>query len=147
MVANSVDNILKNKNLNVTEIRRHIISLLQKPGTALTQKELEEGLEKSLKTVDRVTLYRTIKTLSEKNIIHPITIDANTVKYKLIGEFKKGDHPHFLCCKCNKIVCMPQLEINKGMLPSGFSISSSQVVIEGTCPKCNQDSRPTDHQK
>ncbi len=147
MVANSVDIILKNKNLNVTEIRRHIISLLQKPGTALTQKELEEELEKTLETVDRVTLYRTIKTLLEKSIIHPITIDANTVKYKLIGEFKKGDHPHFLCCKCNKVVCMPQLEINKEMLPNGFLVSSSQVVIEGTCPKCNINSKPTDYQK
>lgn len=144
MVASLIDNILKKKNLNVTEIRRHIISLLHKPGTALTQKELEEELAKLLETVDRVTLYRTIKTLLQKNIIHPIAIDANTVKYKLVGEYKKGDHPHFFCCKCNKVVCMPQLKIDKRKLPVGFSVNSSQVVMEGLCPSCNNNSKSSD---
>lgn len=141
MVANLIEELLKKKKLNVTDIRRHILLLLHKPGAALTQKEMEEALETSQGSVDRVTLYRTIKTLVQKKIIHPITIDANTVRYKLIGEFKSGDHPHFLCCQCNHVTCMPQLSIDDDMLPIGYSVRTSQIVVEGFCSNCNKSSK------
>lgn len=137
MVAKTVDNILRKKSLNVTEIRRHIILLLHRPGIALTQKEIEAKLEKHLEIVDRVTVYRNIKTLLKKNIIHSIPIDVDKVKYKLVREYNKNNHPHFFCFKCNKVLCMPQLEIDKNKLPKGFSITTSKVVMEGVCSHCN----------
>jgi Fur family ferric uptake transcriptional regulator len=70
-------------------------------------------------------------------------MDVHTVKYKLAGEHKKNDHPHFHCCQCGRLVCMPQLKIQEDMLPGGYSIQSSQVVIEGICPECNKKAANT----
>jgi len=132
-----VNELLKSKGLNVTDIRRRVLIALMQPGRALTQKELEEELERQLGQVDRVTLYRTIRVLLEKGIIHQIPIDAQLVKYKLAGEHKKSDHPHFHCSCCNKLVCMPQLNIKQNMLPGGFTMQTVSLVIEGVCPQCN----------
>lgn len=139
MVAKNtlVNELLKSKSLNVTDIRRRVMIALMQPGRALTQKELEEELERQLGQVDRVTLYRTIRVLLEKGIIHQIPIDAQLVKYKLAGEHKKSDHPHFHCSCCNKLVCMPQLNIKQNMLPGGFTMQTVSLVIEGVCPQCN----------
>ncbi|MGQ1945816.1 Fur family transcriptional regulator [Geofilum sp. OHC36d9] len=140
MVANYnfADELLRSKKLNITDIRRQVVAALLEPAKALTQKEIEEVLVQNCENIDRVTLYRTIKTLLNKGIIHQITIDVHTVKYKLAGEHKKNDHPHFHCCQCDRLVCMPQIKIQEDMLPGGYSMQSSQVVIEGICPECNK---------
>jgi Fur family ferric uptake transcriptional regulator len=136
-IVNPVDDILKSKNLNVTETRRQVLMQLLEPGKALTQKELEEALELQLGQVDRVTMYRTIKVLLDKKVIHQITIDAQTVKYKLAGAHKKSNHPHFHCSHCDKLMCMPQLKIEQNMLPDGFVMQSSNLLIDGVCKECN----------
>ncbi len=136
MVANvkSVTKILRSKKLNITEIRRQLISILLEPGTALTQKEIENLLGE----VDRVTLYRTLKVLLSKKIIHKIPIDAQTVKYKLADEHLKSDHPHFHCSRCDRLLCMPEVKIPGKLLPEGFIMHSSQLVIAGICAPCNR---------
>jgi len=135
MVA-KIESILKNKNLSVTDIRRQILLMLNRPNAAFSQKEIEEELEKEMDSVDRVTVYRNIKTLLEHKIIHPIVVEPQQIKYKLIGESKSGEHPHFYCQKCEKVVCMPQYKFDKSQIPDGFQIESSQITIEGLCAKC-----------
>lgn len=139
MVAkiNEISALLKSKGLNVTEIRRQLVALLIVPGSALTQKEIEEALERELGSVDRVTLYRNLRVLMEKKVIHQIPMDAQTIKYKLAGPYKKVDHPHFHCSHCDKLLCMPQVKIAEHMLPGGFVIQSSHLIIEGVCNLCN----------
>jgi len=134
----SISSLIRDKGLNITEIRRRLINLLIAPGTALTQKEIEEALETEMGSVDRVTLYRNLRVLMEKHLIHQISIDANTVKYKLAGAHKKLDHPHFHCSHCDKILCMPQISIKEDMLPGGYIIESSNLIIEGICALCNK---------
>jgi Fur family transcriptional regulator, ferric uptake regulator len=143
MVAkiHSVSKILKSINLNVTDVRRLVLLQLMEPGVALTQKEIEEALEQELGQVDRVTLYRTIRILLEKEVIHQITIDAQTVKYKLAGNNRKNDHPHFHCSLCDNLVCMPQIKIDEQMLPGGYLMQSSNLLIEGVCAICNKEEK------
>lgn len=146
MVAkiNKITSLIKDKGLNVTEIRRQLVALLWTPGSALTQKEIEEALEQELGSVDRVTLYRNLRLLMEKQVIHQIPMDAQTVKYKLAGAHKKVDHPHFHCSHCDKLLCMPQVKIEENMLPGGFVIQSSHLIIEGVCDLCNIPQKPKD---
>jgi Fur family transcriptional regulator, ferric uptake regulator len=143
MVANldAAHRLLKAKKLNVTDIRCQVLLFLMEPGIALTQKELEEALALQGEAVDRVTLYRTIRVLQDKKVIHAIALDAQTVKYKLAGEHKKSNHPHFHCCHCNRLMCMPQLTIEQKMLPDGFVMQSSNLLIDGVCKACNRENR------
>ena len=138
-----ITEILKRNNVTVTEIRRQVIALLLEPGMALTQKEIEIALEEMSGSVDRVTLYRTIKVLLKHQVIHKITIDEQTIKYKLAEVHKKSDHPHFHCASCDKLVCMPQIQIEQNILPDGYLMQSSNLVIEGVCAICNTKSKHT----
>ncbi|ASB48838.1 Fur family transcriptional regulator [Alkalitalea saponilacus] len=139
MVANLdyINSILRNNKLNVTEIRQQILDILLQPAMALTQKEMEELLTQRMNSVDRVTLYRNIKTLMQKKLIHQIIVGTNSVKYKLAGNHKTGNHPHFQCELCNRLVCMPHLQVQSEHLPEGFVMKSSSLIIEGVCASCN----------
>ena len=131
--------ILKSKKLNITDIRCRVLMLLGKSGNAFTQKEIEEFLEKEMGAIDRVTLYRTIRIFIEKQVIHPIMVDAQTIKLKLAGNHRGSDHPHFYCSHCQKLVCMPQIKIEQIMLPKGFVMQSSNVLIDGVCETCSSN--------
>jgi len=126
---------IKSFGLSGTLIRKQIIGCLWGDGVALTQKEIEESLPG---VPDRVTLYRTLKLFAEKGIVHKIVIDEDTQKYKLAGRFRKNDHAHFHCIKCNKLLCMPQLNVDLKGLPSGFRYQSALLVVEGICDCCSR---------
>src|SRR5690606_7661454 len=128
-----LDSLIRSKGLNDLDISRKDREFLYAPGTALTLKKIDEELEKALGTEDKVTLYRTNMVQTNKDIIHHISIDSHTIKHKLVREHVANEHPHFHCSMCDKLICMPQLNIDENMLPGGFRIESSSVLIEGVC--------------
>ncbi len=89
---------------------------------------------------DRVTFYRSLKTLEENNIIHRVVLQDSTVKYALNKEvLPKGDHAHFHCIRCDSVTCIEtQLPETPPHLPEGFSVESVEVLLEGTCPNCKE---------
>lgn len=146
MVArgDNISRLFRNYGLSETAIRREVLHLLWGDGVALTQKEIEAGLSSSL---DRVTLYRNLKLFTEKGLLHKIVINEATHKYKLAGNFRRSDHAHFYCTRCQKLLCMPGVDVDTGRLPSGFQVYSTRLVIEGVCDHCaaregRSDARP-----
>lgn len=141
MVANTeqIDCLLKSRKLAATAIRRQVLALLASPGCALTSKEIETELGDH---ADRVTIYRTLKVLCEHHIVHKIVMDQQEVKYKLIDQEKGSDHPHFYCASCHLLMCLSPQLINKNLVPEGFQVHSTQVVMEGICRKCSQHKQP-----
>ncbi len=135
MVA-KIEAILKNKNLSITNIRKEMLLMLCSSNAAYSQKEIEEKLEQTLHSVNRVTVYRNVRTLLEHNIIHPVSVESQQIKYKLIGDYNNAEHPHFYCLKCEKVICIPQYKLDESQIPNGFQVESSQITIEGFCSKC-----------
>ena len=129
--------ILKQHKLKNTGCRKHIISeLLKSEGSALSENEMKEALPELF---DRVTFYRSLKTLEENNIIHRIVLHDATVKYALNAEkISSHEHAHFHCVACDQVICMDEPVYQPVSLPRGFSVASSQVLLEGKCPQCSQ---------
>ena len=128
-----IQKLLHAYGLAETAIRKQVIECLWGDSVALTQKELEDQLPAN---TDRVTLYRTLKLFLQRGILHKIVIDDQTRKFKLAGRFRKSDHAHFYCIHCKKLLCMPQLNIDMSLLPSGFQFQSARMVVEGICDNC-----------
>ena len=128
--------ILKLHNLKNTGCRKFIISELLNNDSALSENEIKKALPDLF---DRVTFYRSLKTLEEKNIIHRIVLHDSTVKYALNNEaLPKGEHAHFHCIKCDTVTCL-ETEIHAPVaMPKGFSVDSVDVLLEGTCPDCKK---------
>src|SRR6476620_2028951 len=130
--------ILRRKNLSVTDSRRKILSLFLASNDALAHGDIEK---KAGEKFDRVTVYRTLQTFVEKGIIHTIPSSDNSVRYALCKDCTEGhhhdDHVHFVCSNCKKTICLDDVVSPKIDLPEGYVAENVQVVIHGTCKDCN----------
>lgn len=132
----SAEEILKRHKLKNTGCRKFIISELLKNRTALSEQEIKITLPDLF---DRVTFYRSLKTLEEKNILHRVVLHDATVKYALNNSsLNIHDHAHFHCTHCDGVICVED-KIDKAVhLPSGYSVHSAQVLLEGVCSNCSK---------
>ena len=88
----TIEQLLESKNIRVTAMRLLIYKFLAEKEIAVTLSDIENAFEKA----DRTTLYRTIKTFEEKDIVHQIDDGTGITKYALC---EKG-------CNCDiKTIC------------------------------------------
>lgn len=125
------------RNLKNTGCRKHIINELLNTESALSENEIKSALPDLF---DRVTFYRSLKTLEEKEIIHRIVLHDTSIKYALNKDVvQKHNHAHFHCIDCDNVVCVESVLDNSIRMPNGFSVKSAQVLLEGVCPNCKDD--------
>lgn len=131
----TVENILLNHNLKITSCRRFILNELLKTKTALSENEIKASFPELF---DRVTFYRTLKTLETANIIHKIVLHDNSTKYALSHFEQHQDtiHSHFHCVKCDEVICLHGKSKVEIQLPQGFISKEINIVIEGLCTQC-----------
>ncbi|WP_256014282.1 Fur family transcriptional regulator [Desertivirga xinjiangensis] len=134
------EKILEKHDLKKTKPRISVLEILAERKSATSQPDLEQVLGKD---VDRVTLYRVLKTFEEKGIIHKI-IDLNgTANYAVCSssctEHQHHDqHVHFNCRVCLQIYCLDSVHVPQLQLPSGFTPDTVNHIVYGTCPGCNE---------
>jgi Fur family transcriptional regulator, ferric uptake regulator len=136
-----IGDILRRKNLSVTDSRKKILSLFLLSNDALAHGDIEK---KAGEKFDRVTVYRTLQTFVEKAIIHTIPTADNSVRYALCKDCKEGhhhdDHVHFVCVNCNKTICLDDVVSPRIDLPPGYVPEKVSVVINGLCKACSSSS-------
>jgi Fur family transcriptional regulator, ferric uptake regulator len=134
-----LNEILRRKNLSVTDSRRKILTLFLSTPDAMAHGDIEK---KAGEKFDRVTIYRTLQTFVEKGIVHTIPTADNSVLYALCKDCKEGhhhdDHVHFVCSQCDRTICLDDVISPNIVLPEGYIADSVQVVIHGTCKDCNK---------
>lgn len=132
--------ILKQHEIKKTPARMAMISVLQANQYPMSESEMKERMAD---LYDRVTFYRNIQTLTSAGIIHKIVADNTTVRYALncceLGHKHTAEHAHFFCETCHAVVCLNQIKIPAYDLPSGYKFADCDVIIKGTCEKCNKD--------
>lgn len=134
-----LNDLLRRKNLSITDSRKKILSLFLESPDALAHGDIEK---KAGEKFDRVTVYRTLQTFVEKGIIHAIPTPDNSVRYALCkddcGEgHHHDDHVHFICVNCHKTICLDDVVSPKIDLPRGYIAENVQVLINGVCKECN----------
>ena len=86
----------------------------------------------NLNDVDISTIYRTIKTLEDRNIIEEISGINDDVIY-VISDSNK----HYIkCIKCNSIKEIDICPIELDDYIDGYKIISHSLVIDGICKRC-----------
>tara|TARA_R110000868_G_scaffold285967_2_gene546470 strand:+ start:2083 stop:2499 length:417 start_codon:yes stop_codon:yes gene_type:complete len=134
----TIEQLLASKNIRVTAMRLLIYKFLAEKQVAATLSDIENAFEKA----DRTTLYRTVKTFVEKDIVHQIDDGTGTVKYALCEqdcscEIETDLHLHFHCNNCNETVCLTEHKIPKIKVPDGYVSENINLVIKGMCDKCS----------
>lgn len=131
--------ILKKHGLRVTGSRVAVLGSFLQKNAALSHSDLEVELGN---TFDRVTLYRTLKTFLEYDLIHKVLDDSGAAKFALCNHQHHGDvhdheHVHFKCEECGKIICLDHIGLPKINLPEGFIKKETNLLVQGICQNCN----------
>lgn len=131
--------LLKDYQLRKTNARLQVLELFMTTDHALSHHHLEIRLD----DVDRVTLYRTLKTFEQKGIIHKAFDGTEALKYALCSQHNCAEHEHndnhvhFNCEKCGKTVCLEEVITPPMPVPEGYTIAEQHVLVKGVCPDCH----------
>ena len=133
-----IENLFASKNIRITAMRLLIYKFLADKQIAVTLSDIENAFEKA----DRTTLYRTIKTFEEKDIVHQIDDGTGITKYALCEQgcscdIKTDLHLHFHCNNCNETICLTDHKIPQIKVPEGFVSENVNLVVKGICDKCS----------
>ena len=137
-MSKRTEQILKNSGLSRTETRFKILDLFLASDKALSLAQIEASFEK----LDRITLYRNLRTFESKGIIHRAVDGTNHPKYALCDEHcqahsHQDNHPHFHCTVCEKTICLEDLVTpNLPKLPPGYQVVESNLILSGLCTDC-----------
>lgn len=129
--------LLKRHELRITPVRKECLRVLLNSRSALPHGDIEAAL----KDVDRITLYRTLRTFEDHGIIHHAVDADGQKKYALCSEqcneHEHNDHHlHFHCQECGTTSCL-DTPVPEGLhLPNGYEIESFQFNVIGKCPDC-----------
>lgn len=133
----SSDRLLKSFDMRSTPSRLEILALFLRKDYALSHGDIEKEVSHSL---DRVTVYRTIKTFLDKGLIHKVLDDEGSLKYALCTEACSSaghhhDHVHFKCTACGQTNCL-DMELPGLRLPKGYRPHEINVLVQGICERC-----------
>ena len=134
----SISQTLTRHQLRQTPVRRAVLTVLSHSPYALSGHEVEQQIGGE---VDRITLYRTLKTFEESGLIHRVIDTSDTVRYAACAvgcsaEEHLDDHVHFKCTNCQHIYCLNQVAIPAVTLPARFEAQRRDYLLAGVCREC-----------
>ena len=138
-LMSSPHSILRSHQLRITDCRLAIIREFLDKNIALSHADLEETLNNEF---DRVTIYRTLKTFLEKDLIHKVLDDSGATKYAFCSHGEEAhvhnhEHVHFKCENCEETTCLEAISLPSISLPKGFEKKEMSLLVQGICEKCH----------
>ena len=129
--------ILSDHRLRNTKVRRDVLSLFVEKQEALSHQFIEQEIHE----LDRITLYRTLRTFEKNGIIHKAIDGSEKAKYALCidgctDHHHEDEHAHFHCDRCNRTFCLEEVIIPPIQVPQGYHINSTYLVLNGLCKQC-----------
>jgi len=120
--------ILKNNNLKITKHRLEILELINKLNIKSTIKNIIDNTN-----MDTSTIYRTLKTLEENNII-----EKNIINDEIVYMIKE-EHKHYIkCIKCNTVTEIDECPFDINDSINGYKVISHSLMIDGICKNCQK---------
>ena len=122
-----------------TEQRVFILKELKKQKGHFSLNEFTEKLRKKDSKIGTITVYRTLKLLTEKGILEVLDLPDSTKVF----EIKKGHHDHIICDNCGSIIEFHNEEMErlqeKIAEKHDIELDSHKVrLFAKKCPKCKK---------
>ncbi|MBC6612403.1 transcriptional repressor [Hymenobacter sp. BT507] len=136
-MAHPQEDTLIAKQITPTAMRLLVLEVLQQQSAALSLADVEQLLGHA----DRITVHRTLKTFTDKGLVHRIEDGSGAVKFALCEpgctpEHHQDLHVHFFCTQCRETSCLPAVAIPAIPLPSAFQVQETSLVLKGVCARC-----------
>lgn len=139
---------LQSHGLRITNSRLAVFTILENSKKEfLSPDEIFEAIKQSkLKTCDRASVYRVLKSLEEIGLVNVSHFQGEASKYKIHlhnddCHHCDDDHQHyFKCIKCKSVEsigdCLFEKQL-KDLTKKGYVSLSHHFEVSGFCPKCN----------
>ena len=147
MTRNEADHWLQQAGIRPTANRLLVVETLARAHQTLSLADLERLLE----TLDRSSIFRTLRTLAEHHLVHEINDPTGIQRYELchshlhhaLGHddnplYHDDEHVHFFCEQCQQTFCLTDSPIPALSLPLGYHASTATLLVRGLCPRCAQ---------
>lgn len=136
---NKIVDLLHKAELRITRPRRDVLKILVESGD---QAISSSDIEHTLSGIDRITLYRILKTFEESGLIHSVADGSGKTKYALCSHECTGgehhdDHLHFYCRICDTTTCLDKVRLPSVKLPVEYTVEEKRFVIAGICKDCH----------
>ena len=138
MNENDYEAILRRSGLKNTRQRAAILSVLEQGDSPLAAEDVYVKIRRDHVSVNLSTVYRTLETMAERDIIKKIGIVGDGRAH---FEFNRKIHRHYLVCLgCKKIVAINHCPL-EGYLKTveretRYSLQGHKLDIYGYCPEC-----------
>ena len=136
--AEQISHLLHTANLRVTRPRTEVLQCLMQAGSqAMSSQDIEQALE----DIDRITLYRILRSFDEAGLIHSVSDGSGTTKYAMCShDCSAGDHHddhlNFYCNICETTTCLDKVTLPKIKLPDSYQLEELRFVATGICKDC-----------
>ena len=129
--------LLRQHGLHLTAVREQVLGMFLRSREAIAQSDLEAALG----PVNRITLYRTLRTFEEKGLIHRAIDGTEKLKFALChsgcsSTTHLDHHAHLHCGRCGRTVCVDGIQAPDQLHVPGFVINSAYLVLQGLCEGC-----------
>ena len=136
------DDLLHEVSLRRTPMRLNVLKILIQDGQPLSAPQILERFDDG---IHKVTLYRTLNTLTKKRLLHRVRGDDQIWRYGM-GDpsgAARHEHAHFVCDECGTVECMsdtplPEKMAKRSKPRPGYTVAYSEVLVHGTCPDCHR---------
>jgi Fur family ferric uptake transcriptional regulator len=142
MDLREIKKMLKCFGLKLTSPRLKVLEAFFSSDRGITYSEI---LEFTSKAVDRVTIYRTLKSFEDIGFIHRIIGVSDVPTYALsisainAPKYNFKQHLHFCCVKCNGVFCLTDHAMPPVIIPEQYKVHSVSLTVVGVCQSCNHD--------
>lgn len=126
----------RGKGLNVTYQRLLIYKSLNRVKSHPTAEEIYQEVRKEYPSISLATVYKTLETLAENQLISKVTSLHDLARYD--GDTSR--HHHLVCLRCRKVVDIHDESLNQLNFADqqGFKVSGYRIQVEGICADCSQ---------
>lgn len=125
--------------LDATRNRIQVLEAIGNNNYPLTAKDVFNIVDRR-QSINRVTVYRILDLLVEKQIVERISVNRRAAYYGLAPNENHAPHPHFYCTRCGQMDCLhaESIHINADQLRKTFpgEISRVEVRVDGLCKNC-----------
>jgi len=132
-------NILGAVGLDPTVHRLQVLETIGNNNYPLTAMDIFKIVDRT-RSMNRVTVYRILDLLVEKNVLERLSVGSRAAYYGLAPNENHAPHPHFYCTACGQMDCLNSaaVDVNAESLKKTFpgEIQRVEVRVDGICKNC-----------
>lgn len=131
--------LLENAGLEPTGNRLRVLEVIGDNRYPLSASDIFTTVGRS-GSINRVTIYRILDLLVEKNIIERLSSGGRAAHFGMAPNENHVRHPHFYCKSCGQMDCLSpeSLDISYEGLHKTFpgEIDRVEIRVDGICKNC-----------